>query len=76
MFAKRFAKTSHGISYPFLYLNSAASLLALITDARASAIEPVMTQPTDCEILKTYDTEEGSMSLSFRLLMSKDILGG
>lgn len=47
MFAIRFARTSHGISYPNLYLNSAASPLARITDALASAIDPVMTQPTD-----------------------------
>ena len=64
IFAKRFAKTSHGISYPFLYLNSAASPRALFTDARASAIEPVMTQPTEGEILNIWDTDEGSMSLS------------
>ena len=47
IFAKRFASTSHGISYPYLYLNSAASPLARDTDALASAIEPVMTHPTD-----------------------------
>ena len=74
MFANRFAKTSHGISYPFLYLNSAASLLALVTDARASAIDPVMTQPTDDEILKTYDTDEGSMSLSLRVSEVRGLL--
>ena len=51
MFASRFARTSQGISYPNLYLNSAASPLARLTDARASAIEPVMTQPTEGESL-------------------------
>jgi len=53
MFASRFASTSQGISYPNLYLNSAASPLALVTDARASAIDPVITQPTDGESLYT-----------------------
>lgn len=65
MFASRFASTSQGISYPFLYLNSAASPLALLTDARASAIDPVITQPTEGESLKMCETEDGSMSLSF-----------
>ena len=64
MFASLFASTSQGISYPFLYLNSAASPLALLTDARASAIDPVMTQPTEGESLKMCETEDGSMSLS------------
>ena len=67
MLANRLAKTSQGISYPFLYLNSAVSALARITEARASAMEPVMTQPTDEESLKTCDTEEGSISLSCSL---------
>lgn len=52
IFANRFAKTSHGISYPYLYRNSAASPRALLTDALASAIDPVMTHPTDGESLK------------------------
>lgn len=64
MFASRFASTSQGISYPFLYMNSAASLIARLADALASAIDPVMTHPTDGESLKIWDTEEGSMSLS------------
>lgn len=64
MFAILFASTSHGISYPYLYRNSAASPLARITDARASAIEPVMTHPTPGESLYTYDTDDGSISLS------------
>ena len=64
MFASLFASTSQGISYPFLYLNSAASPLALLTDARASAMEPVITQPTEGESLKMCETEDGSMSLS------------
>jgi len=64
MFARRFESTSHGISYPYLYLNSAASPLARVTDALASAIEPVMTQPTDGERVKMYVTEAGSSSLS------------
>ena len=64
MFASLFASTSQGISYPFLYLNSAASPLARLTDARASAIDPVMTQPTEGESLKMCETEDGSMSLS------------
>jgi hypothetical protein len=51
MFANRFANTSQGISYPNLYLNSAASPRARLTEARASAIDPVMTQPTDGESL-------------------------
>lgn len=45
-------------------MNSAASLIALLADALASAIEPVMTHPTDGESLKTWETDEGSMSLS------------
>jgi hypothetical protein len=53
IFAKRFARTSHGISYPYLYLNSAASALALVTEARASAIDPVITHPTFGDRLKT-----------------------
>lgn len=65
MFASLFARTSHGISYPFLYLNSAASPLALLTDALASAIDPVMTQPTEGDILKICETDDGSMSLSW-----------
>lgn len=64
MFASRFANTSQGISYPFLYMNSAASLIALLADALASAIDPVMTHPTDGESLKTWETDDGSMSLS------------
>lgn len=64
MFANRFANTSQGISYPFLYMNSAASLIALLADALASAIDPVMTHPTDGESLKIWDTDDGSMSLS------------
>ena len=64
MFANLFANTSQGISYPFLYLNSAASPLALLTEARASAIDPVMTQPTEGDSLKIWETEDGSMSLS------------
>lgn len=64
MFASLFARTSQGISYPYLYLNSAASPLARSTEALASAIEPVITQPTDGEILKTCETEEGSINLS------------
>lgn len=66
MFASRLARTSQGISYPFLYLNSAASPLALSAEARASAIEPVMTHPTDGESLKICETEEGSINLSYR----------
>jgi hypothetical protein len=65
MFANLLANTSHGISYPNLYLNSAASPLALVTQALASAIEPVKTQPTDGEILKMCETEDGSISLSY-----------
>jgi hypothetical protein len=64
MFANLLANTSHGISYPNLYLNSAASPRARSTEARASAMEPVMTQPTEGEILKTWETEEGSINLS------------
>jgi hypothetical protein len=51
MLAIRLANASQGISYPNLYLNSAASPLARVTDARASAIDPVITQPTDGESL-------------------------
>lgn len=80
MFASLFANTSQGISYPFLYLNSAASPLALLTDALASAIDPVMTQPTEGESLKICETEDGSMSLSWEtlalLLITKQIIGG
>ena len=65
MFASLLAKTSQGISYPYLYLNSAASPRALVTHALASAMEPVRTQPTDGEILKICETDEGSMSLSY-----------
>jgi hypothetical protein len=50
MLAKRLARASHGISYPNLYLKSAASDWARCEKARASAMEPVMTQPTDGEI--------------------------
>lgn len=66
MLASRLARASQGISYPYLYLNSAASLRARSTQARASAIDPVITQPTDGEILKMCVTDEGSMSLSCR----------
>lgn len=65
MLANLFAKTSQGISYPYLYLNSAASPWARCANARASAIEPVITLPTDGEIWKRCDTEEGSISLSW-----------
>jgi hypothetical protein len=64
MLAKRLARASHGISYPNLYLKSAASDWARCEKARASAMEPVMTQPTDGEIWKMCETDEGSMSLS------------
>lgn len=64
MLASLFARTSQGISYPNLYRNSAASLLARLIDALPSAIEPVTAQPTEGEILKTCDTDEGSISLS------------
>ena len=64
MLANRFANTSQGISYPFLYMNSAASLIALLADALASAIDPVITHPTDGESLKIWDTDDGSISLS------------
>lgn len=64
MLASLFARTSQGISYPYLYLNSAASPLALVTHALASAMEPVRTHPTDGEILKICETDDGSMSLS------------
>ena len=40
--------------------------MALLADALASAIEPVMTHPTEGESLKIWDTEPGSMSLSCR----------
>src|SRR5271170_670905 len=40
MLARRFARASTGISYPFWYLNSAASILAFCTCARASATLP------------------------------------
>jgi hypothetical protein len=60
-----FARASQGISYPNLYLNSAASPIALWTEALASAMEPVITQPTEGDSLKMWDTEEGSMSLSY-----------
>jgi hypothetical protein len=65
IFASLLLRTSHGISYPYLYLNSAASARALVTAARASAIEPVITHPTLGERLKMYVTEEGSRSLSY-----------
>ena len=65
MFANRFANTSQGISYPFLYINSAASLMARLADALPSAIDPVMTHPTDGESLKIWDTDDGSISLSY-----------
>jgi len=67
MFAILFASTSQGISYPYLYRNSAASPRARLTEALASAIEPVMTHPTDGESLKTWDTDDGSISLSYAL---------
>jgi len=35
-----------------------------MTEALASAMEPVMTQPTEGESLWMYETDEGSMSLS------------
>lgn len=61
-----------------MYLNSAASPLARFTDARASAIDPVMTQPTEGESLYTYETEAGSISLScnarYQLTPSKPFL--
>ena len=63
--ASLLASTSHGISYPNLYRNSAASPLARSTDARASAIDPVITQPTEGESLKMCDTDDGSISLSY-----------
>ena len=46
-------------------MNSAASLIALLAEARASAIEPVMTHPTDGESLNMCETEEGSINLSY-----------
>lgn len=58
------ARASHGISYPYLYLNSAASPIALCTEALASAMEPVMTQPTDGDNWNMCETDDGSMSLS------------
>lgn len=64
MLARRFASASAGISYPYLYRNSAASPCALCAKALASAMEPVMTQPTEGEILKMWETEAGSISLS------------
>lgn len=64
MFAIRLASASTGISYPYLYLNSAASDCARWASGLASAMAPVMTQPTDCEIWKMCETDEGSMSLS------------
>ncbi len=67
MFANRFANTSQGISYPFLYINSAASLMARLADALPSAIDPVMTHPTDGESLKIWDTDDGSISLSYTI---------
>jgi len=65
MLAILLAKASQGISYPNLYLNSAASPIALCTEALASATEPVITQPTDGDSWKMWDTDEGSMSLSY-----------
>ena len=35
-----------------------------MTEALASAMEPVMTQPTEGDNLWMYETDEGSMSLS------------
>ena len=70
MLANRLARTSQGISYPNLYRNSAASPCALDADARASAIDPVITQPTDGESLKMYDTDDGSINLSWALMLS------
>ncbi len=64
MLASLLASTSHGISYPNLYRNSAASPLARSTDARASAIDPVITQPTEGDSLKICETDDGSISLS------------
>src|SRR5271163_4246923 len=65
MLASLLARTSQGISYPYLYLNSAASPLALVTQALASAMEPVRTHPTEGEILKMCETDDGSISLSY-----------
>jgi len=65
MLASLLARTSQGISYPYLYLNSAASPLALVTHALASAMEPVRTHPTEGEILKMCETDAGSISLSY-----------
>lgn len=65
MLASRFARASAGISYPNLYRNSAASPWARWANALASAIDPVMTQPTEGEIWKMWDTEAGSISLSY-----------
>lgn len=70
MFAIRLASASTGISYPYLYLNSAASDCARWASGLASAMAPVMTQPTDCEIWKMCETDEGSMSLSCGLSAS------
>ena len=46
MLAKRFASASTGMSYPFWYLNSAASSRAFCTCARASATPSVRLQLT------------------------------
>ena len=59
-----FARASQGISYPNLYRNSAASPIALCTEALASAMEPVITQPTEGDSWKIWETDDGSMSLS------------
>ena len=64
MFAIRLASASTGISYPYLYLNSAASDCARCARGLASAIDPGMTHPTDGEIWKMWETDEGSSSLS------------
>lgn len=47
--------------------------MALWTEALASAIDPVKTQPTDGESWKMWDTDEASMSLSCYQRVSTDL---
>lgn len=64
MLAMRLAMPWTGISYPYLYLNSAASALALKANDLASAIDPVANNPIEGVIWNKYDTVAGSNNLS------------
>ncbi len=46
-----------------------------MTEARASAIDPVITQPTEGESLNIWETDEGSISLSYNWNIHQSLSG-